>query len=298
MTRNVKIIKFIPQGYCKGVIKAIKKINTLLQNNDMPKPYYMYGKLVHNTHVTDAYESLGIKIINDYQNITKGTIIITAHGLSQLEKQNILSRGLAIVDTTCSEVLKIEQNIKKKIQEGFQILYYGKLNHPECKSIMSISDNIVLITSPKDIDFLKISDKDIYFTSQTTMSYVDLLEIVNILKSKYKNIIFDINICNASKTRQEAVMKKAGECDIVIIVGDKSSNNTNKLKELCETKCLKKCYLIENIEDLEAITFEDNMTIGITAGASTPNKLVDNIINKIINPNCNIETTNLDYIKI
>lgn len=298
MKKNVKIIKFIPQGYCKGVINAIKKINNLINNQDMPKPYYMYGKLVHNSHVTDAYESLGIKIINDYHNLSRGTVIITAHGLSQTEKQSILSQGLSIVDTTCSEVLKIEENVKRKINEGYQVLYYGKQNHPECKSIMSIHNDIILITSLKDIASLNIPDKAIYFTSQTTMSYFDLLEIVDALKVKYTSIIFDINICNASKNRQEAVIKNLKECDIVIIVGDKSSNNTAKLKELCEIKCQKKCYLIENIEDLETISLSDNIVIGITAGASTPNKLVDDIINKIKDSEYCVTTTNLDYIKI
>lgn len=293
--KNINIIKIIPQGYCKGVICAIKTINELLKKDTYQKPYYMLGKLVHNAHVTSAYEELGIKVIDDYTNIKSGTIIVTAHGLSTIKKQEIIDKGLTLVDTTCKEVLKIENNIRAKIKDNYQILYYGKRNHPECNSILSIDNNIHLITSYEDIENLNILDNKIYFTNQTTMSYLDILDIVKILKDKYENIEIDIDICNASKARQLALINALNQCNMIIVVGDRNSNNTSKLKEICE-KNNKEVYLIENIEDINNINIPDNITIGVTAGASTPNKLVDEIIKKIKDPNYQGVFTNKDYL--
>lgn len=295
MERNIKVIKIIPQGYCKGVVCAIKTINSMLKEGTHQKPYFMLGKLVHNTHVTDAYQDLGIKIIDDYTNISKGTIIVTAHGLSQKQKQDIQNKGLDLVDTTCKEVLRIETNVQEKINEGYRVLYYGKLNHPECKSIMSISSKIRLLTCIEDINKLDILDEKIYFTNQTTMSYLDLIEIVNTLKAKYHNITFDIDICNASKSRQLALLSCLDKCNLIVVVGDKLSNNTMKLKELCE-KNNKDVVLVENIDDVNRINFIPDMTIGVTAGASTPNKLVDEVIKKIKDSNYICKFTNNDYI--
>lgn len=295
MERNIKVIKIIPQGYCKGVVCAIKTINNLLKEDTHKKPYYMLGKLVHNTHVTDAYQNLGIKIIDEYSNISRGTIIVTAHGLSQKQKQDIQNKGLDLVDTTCQEVLRIETNVQEKIDDGYTVLYYGKLNHPECKSIMSINSKIHLLTCIEDINQLDILDDKIYFTNQTTMSYLDLIEIVNTLKMKYHNITFDIDICNASKSRQLALLNCLDKCNLIVVVGDKLSNNTMKLKELCE-KNNKDVVLVENIDDVSNIKFIPNMTIGVTAGASTPNKLVDEVINKIKDSHYISKFTNNDYI--
>lgn len=293
--RNINIIKIIPQGYCKGVICAIKTINNLLKDNTKQRPYYMLGKLVHNAHVTSAYCDLGIEIIDDYSNITKGTIIVTAHGLSSKKKKEIIDKGLDLVDTTCKEVLKIENNIREKIKDNYQIIYYGKINHPECNSILSIDNDIHLITSVDDIKDLNLLDNKIYFTNQTTMSYLDILDIVKVLKGKYNNIEIDIDICNASKTRQLALINSLNQCDMIIVVGDKNSNNTSKLKEIC-LENNKEVYLIENIEDINNIMIPDNITIGVTAGASTPNKLVDEVIKKLKDPSYQGTFNNLDYL--
>ncbi len=297
MKRNIEIINITPRGYCNGVVKAIKKINDLLKDNKYEKPLYMYGELVHNTHITNALKDEGIITIKDYTNLHKGTIIVTAHGLSENEKQIIINQGLHIIDTTCKEVLKIQNLVKEKIHDGYTVLYYGKLNHPECKAVLNDNNNIILITSINDIKNINVGNKKIFFTNQTTMSYFDTLNIIEQLKLKFPNIEINIDICTASKQRQLAVNEKARLCDIVLVIGDKKSNNTNKLKEICEELHIKS-YLIESIEDLYNVDLFNGIKVGITAGSSTPNKLVNEIINTLQDDSYISKLNDKDYINI
>lgn len=296
MKRNIEIIDITPRGYCNGVVKAIIMINNLLKNNNYKKPLYMYGELVHNTHITNALQEQGIITIKSYSNIKVGTIIVTAHGLSENEKQIIINQGLDIIDTTCKEVLKIQNLVKQRVLEGYTVLYYGKLNHPECKAVLNDNKNIILITSSDDIKNIHINSDKIFFTNQTTMSYFDTLYIIDALKIKYPNIEVNIDICTASKQRQLAVSQKAKLCDIVLVVGDKKSNNTNKLKEICDSFNIKS-YLIETIDDLKNINLFDGIKIGITAGSSTPNKLINEIIKTLQDDSYNSLLTDKDYIE-
>lgn len=280
MKRNIEIINITPRGFCNGVVKAIIMINKVLKENTYKKPLYIYGELVHNTHITNAFKDEGIITIKDYKNIYEGTIIVTAHGLSENEKNTIINNGVDIIDTTCKEVLKIQELVKEKINNGYTVIYYGKLNHPECKAVLNDNDNIILVTNINDVNNINISNDKLFFTNQTTMSYFDILEIIDKLNEKYSNIDINIDICTASKQRQIAVYNKCKECDIVLVIGDKKSNNTNKLKEICESLNVKS-YLIETIDDLNNIIFFDNIKVGITAGSSTPNKLVNEIIKSL-----------------
>lgn len=296
MKRNIEIINITPRGYCNGVVRAIKMINDLIKSDDYKKPLYMYGQLVHNTHVTNALINKGVIMINDYHNINEGTIIVTAHGLSLKEQNYILSKGLDIIDTTCTEVTKIQNVVKEKVDEGYIVLYYGKHNHPEAKAVLNDNNNVYLVNNIKDVLNLNIdSNSNIFFTNQTTMSYFDTLEIMKVIKEKFKNVDVNIDICTASKRRQIAVFNEARKCDIVLIVGDKSSNNTAKLKDISESLNIKS-YLIENISDLNNIDIYDNMKIGITAGSSTPNKLVNEIIKTLEDSDYISSITDNDYI--
>lgn len=298
MKRNIEIINITPRGYCNGVVRAIKMVNDLLKDNNYPKPIYMYGELVHNTHVTNALIESGIIIINSYETITEGTLIITAHGLSSIEKEILKNKGLYIVDTTCKEVNKIQTLVKDKLLENYIVLYYGKQNHPECKAVLNDNPNVILISNEEDINNLNINDNNkIFFTNQTTMSYFDTMNIANKLKEKYKNVDVNVDICTASKQRQLAVYNKCRECDLVLIIGDKKSNNTNKLKDICNQLNINS-YLIESIDDLKNITIADNIKIGITAGSSTPNKLINEIINSLLDTDYISNIKNSDYINI
>lgn len=294
MSRNIKVEKILPQGYCKGVVSAIKSITNTIESNSYTPPLYMLGELVHNSHVTNALKEMGVITINDYDDISFGTIIVTAHGLSSLDKQKILSKGLHLIDATCPEVTKIKNLIEEKINSGYTVFYYGKEKHPECRAILSISDNIKLITNKHDFPICDKNTK-VFFTNQTTMSYFDTLEIIEHLKQHYNNIEINIDICNASKSRQLSLYENCKKYDMVIIVGDKKSNNTTKLKEICDSLNVEN-YFINNINELKNIIFKDNSYIGITAGASTPNKLVHEIIKSIEDENYVSKIIDKDFI--
>lgn len=296
MKRNIEIINITPRGYCNGVVCAIKMINDILKENNYKKPLYMYGQLVHNTHVTNALNGKGVITIDDYNNINEGTIIVTAHGLSIKEQEIIKNKGLDIIDTTCKEVTKIQNVVKDKINEGYIVLYYGKHNHPEAKAVLNDNQNVYLVSNEQDINELDIDiNSKIFFTNQTTMSYFDTLKIMQVVKNKFNDVDVNIDICNASRMRQIAVYNKARECDVVIVVGDKKSNNTAKLRDICDDFNIRN-YLVENIEDLKNIEIIDNMKIGITAGSSTPNKLVNEIIKTLEDDEYVSELTDNDYI--
>lgn len=298
MKRNIKVINITPRGYCNGVIRAIKTVNNILNDNKYPKPLYMYGELVHNTHVTNALLEKGIIIIDDYKPINEGTIIITAHGLSSIEKEILKAKGLFIIDTTCKEVNKIQNIVKDKLLENYTVLYYGKKNHPECNAVLNDNPNVILISNEQDINNLNIKDENkIFFTNQTTMSYFDTMKIANKLKEKYSNVDVNVDICTASKQRQIAVYNQCKECDLVLIIGDKKSNNTNKLKEICDL-LNKTSYLVETVDDLKNIDIPINSKIGITAGSSTPNILINEIIKSLEDDSYISNVKNSDYINI
>lgn len=292
----MNIIKIIPQGFCKGVVCAIKQLNKIIKEGNYKKPLYMLGGIVHNQHILDAFEELGVTIINDYSNIKEGSIIITAHGLSQKKRNEILSKGLDIIDTTCKEVKLIQDIIKEKINQNYSIVYFGSSKHPECKSILEDNEEIHLIQEADEVSNLNISNDKIFFASQTTASHIDVQKAYNNLIKKYPYANKIIDICSATKQRQNALRDKAKICDLVIVVGDKKSNNTMMLKEIASIYT--KAILIENLEEVHSISFDNINTLGITAGASTPNILVDEIIKTILDKNHISHITNQDYINI
>lgn len=292
----MEITKITPQGFCKGVIYAIKQINIVLKNNKYKKPLYMLGGIVHNQHIIDAFKEKGIEIINTIENINEGTIIITAHGVSNTLKQKILSKGLDIIDTTCIEVRKIQDIINKKEKESYSIIYFGTSSHPECKSIIEDHKDLKLIEKIEDIDKLDISNNKLFFASQTTLSNSDVKKAFEILQNKYPYITKASDICNSTFLRQNALNKEIDNFDMILVVGDKNSNNTTKLLSIAKAK--KEAYLIENIEDLKTIDFSKVKRLGITAGASAPNLLVDEIIKTIKDKDYISKVVNQDYINI
>ena len=301
----MKIIKVHPQGFCKGVIHAIKSTNEIIDNS--PKPIYMLGEIVHNYHIANAYKEKGIILISSLNDIkqNKGSIIITAHGVSKKKYELIKKTGLNIIDTTCESVKQIQELVSRKIHDGYTIIYYGKQNHAECLAIAEDYENncefqgkFFVIQNKNDIESLKINNDKILFTNQTTMPYLNTIEITNILKLKYPNIIISIDICEATKQRQLALIKEAQNTDFTIIIGDKNSNNTLNLMNTCIDVCKKPCVLIENIEEIKNINFKQYNSISITSGASTPSILVKETIKLINDEKYESKINNDEYIKI
>lgn len=298
----IKVIKFMeiqkitPQGFCKGVIRAIAIINKALQNENIQKPIYMLGGLVHNKHIIDAYKEKGIIIIDSLDNIYSGTIIITAHGVSDKVLKIINERKLDLINATCFDVLKTHRIVKEKLNEGYDVIFYGKSTHPETKGVIGISDKIHLVEGEKDIDKLNIISEKIAFTTQTTMSYLDVVKIINLLKVKFPYIKTYEDVCNATKLRQTALLEQVKDADLCIIVGDPTSNNTTKLKEICEKHTTTPCIMVENITDLQNYDFSNITKVAITSGASTPTAIVNEIIKGLQEHKFETTLTSNDYI--
>ncbi len=283
----MKIQKVIPSGYCKGVVNAIG-IAKQTKAEHPEEPVYILGMLVHNSHVSKELEDAGIITLYDehkskeqlLDEVDEGVIIFTAHGISDAIKEKVASKGLQYVDATCVDVLKTQNLIRKHLNDGDEVIYFGKKGHPEAEAVLSISDRIHLISSKEDIDRLDIVADKIFFTNQTTMSYLELAEIIDHLKERYPSIYIQPEVCNATSSRQKAIYELK-DCDLLYVVGDLRSNNTNMLKEIGLKHGIKKVLLIQTYEDIDKSDLQDVENIYVTAGASTPPELIRQVIDHL-----------------
>jgi 4-hydroxy-3-methylbut-2-enyl diphosphate reductase len=283
----MKIQKVIPSGYCKGVVNAIG-IAKQTKAEHPEEPVYILGMLVHNSHVSKELEDAGIITLYDehkskeqlLDEVDEGVIIFTAHGISDAIKEKVASKGLQYVDATCVDVLKTQNLIRKHLNDGDEVIYFGKKGHPEAEAVLSISDRIHLINSKEDIDRLDIVADKIFFTNQTTMSYLELEEIIDHLKERYPSIYIQPEVCNATSSRQKAIYELK-DCDLLYVVGDLRSNNTNMLKEIGLKHGIKKVLLIQTYEDIDKSDLQDVENIYVTAGASTPPELIRQVIDHL-----------------
>lgn len=298
----MKIDQLTPRGFCKGVINAIYLINKALENENLKKPIYMLGNIVHNKKVVEAFKNKGIIILDGpsreemLANINGGTVIFTAHGVSNKVRKLAMDKGLDIIDATCKDVLKTHNLINQKLSEGYKVLFYGTINHPETEGILGISDEIILVTDKTDLNSLPKYDGKIIISNQTTMSYLDVINIFEKLKQFYPQIELADELCNATRKRQEAVINANGY-DLIIVVGDKLSNNTKMLLNLASKKT--KAIQVETINDLKDLDLSNYNKVAITAGASTPKSIIDEIVYNLENNTNNyISNLNLDdYLK-
>ncbi len=279
----MEIKRIVPSGYCKGVVNAINIVKSTRAKYPN-KNIYILGMIVHNSYVSKQMNDLGVITLDDtnkskeelLDEINDGVVIFTAHGISDKIKQKAISKGLISVDASCVDVIKNKDLIKDYIDKGYDVIYFGKKRHPEAEAILSISDKIHLICSFADIDNLNIENDKIFVTNQTTMSYMEVEDMLAYLKNKYPTSLIQKEICNATSSRQLAVTSiKDG--DILYVVGDIKSNNTNKLRELGE-KNFKKSFLISNYKEINKKDLINQNKIYVTAGASTPPILVDEVI--------------------
>lgn len=279
----MEIKRVVPSGYCKGVVNAInivKKTKEQYPNENI----YILGMIVHNSYVSKQMEDLGVITLEDpnlskeelLDTIDKGVVIFTAHGISDKIKQKALDKGLICVDASCVDVLKNKDLIKSYLDKGYDVVYFGKKNHPEAVAILSLSNNIHLVSNISDIDNLNISNDNLFITNQTTMSYLEVEDMLKLIKDKYPTCIIQKEICNATSSRQLAITNiKDG--DVLYVVGDVKSNNTNKLKEI-GSKYFKKVFLISNYKEINKKDLVNENKIYVTAGASTPPILIDEVI--------------------
>lgn len=281
---KLQITKVSPQGYCGGVLQAIRKAKQCRQENPEAK-ITILGNLVHNAYVKKALESYHIQTIEDKQktrlelleDIDSGIVIFTAHGVSQKVKDRANQKGLIPIDASCPFVLQTQNIVNQYLDNGYSIFYIGKYKHPEAESIYSISDSVFLIQTENDIPNLQ-QDK-IFVTNQTTMSIFEIQGLFNKIKKRYPQAIFHDEICNATRVRQQAILELEGKgYDCLVVVGDPSSNNTKKLADISKQAKIPNCILISDAQELKIEQFKDLTKIAVTSGASTPTYLTDQVI--------------------
>ena len=271
----------VPRGYCKGVVRAIQiaKESTILQG-----PVYILGMIVHNQYIVNALKDLGVETIDKKEatrlelldEIDSGTIIITAHGAGDDVFQKAKEKGLDVIDASCLDVIKTHTLIKDKLKQNYEILYIGKNGHPEAEGAISIDPtHIHLITNKKDIDNLDLSQSYV-MTNQTTMSLYDVYDLCEYAKQVLPHIEIAKETCTATKIRQEAIKNIDDDVDIVFIVGDPHSNNTQKLASIAKEK--KEVYMIESVQDLDIHVLKGKKKAAVSSGASTPTFLTNQVI--------------------
>ena len=280
----MEVKRVVPSGYCKGVVNAIKLAKQTRAENPDEK-IYILGMLVHNSFVSDELASLGIITLDDsaagkeelLDKVDEGIIIFTAHGISDRIKNKAAAKGLKYVDATCVDVLKTQNIIKEHLKEGYQIIYFGKKKHPEAEAVLSISDRIHLVTDEKDLEALDLKEDKLFLTNQTTMSYLELKDLIEKVKQIYPQTVVQQEICNATSSRQEAIAKLT-DCDLLYVVGDSKSNNTNKLVDIARKQGIRKVLLIHSYKDIDRNDLAGVEKVYVTAGASTPPLLIDEVI--------------------
>jgi 4-hydroxy-3-methylbut-2-en-1-yl diphosphate reductase len=281
----MKVLKITPRGYCYGVVDAMIIARNAALDKTLPRPIYILGMIVHNKHVTEAFEQDGIITLDGKDRLEilekadKGTVIFTAHGVSPEVRELARKKGLVSIDATCPDVTVTHDLIEEKAAEGFDIVYIGKRHHPEPEGAIGVAPKQVhLIETLEDVDQLNLQNDKLLVTNQTTMSQWDVAHLMEALKVKYPHIEAVQEICLATQVRQEAVAEQAGEADLLIVVGDPLSNNSNRLTQVSVEIANTPSYRVSDVSEIEIDWLKDINTVAVTAGASTPTIVVREVI--------------------
>lgn len=283
----MNIIKISPRGYCYGVVDAMVIARNASLDKNLPRPIYILGMIVHNKHVTDAFEEEGIITLDGpnrleiLEQIEEGTVIFTAHGVSPAVKERAKAKGLTCIDATCPDVEFTHELIRNKTKEGFDVIYIGKKGHPEPEGAVGVApDNVFLVEDLDDIKELpeRLKDSKLIVTNQTTMSQWDVKHLMEELERVYPDIEVHREICLATQVRQEAVAEQAKDADLLIVVGDPKSNNSNRLAQVSKEIAHTNAYRISSLSELNLEWLEGIETVAVTAGASTPTQIVKEVI--------------------
>ncbi|MCR2820415.1 4-hydroxy-3-methylbut-2-enyl diphosphate reductase [Lederbergia panacisoli] len=281
----MKLIKISPRGYCYGVVDAMVIARNAALDKTLPRPIYILGMIVHNKHVTDAFEEDGIITLDGpnrkeiLEKVKSGTVIFTAHGVSPEVRELAKKKGLVTLDATCPDVTRTHDLIREKEKEGYDVIYIGKKGHPEPEGAVGVAPNIVhLVETLDDVEELQVNNDKIIVTNQTTMSQWDVQAIMDRVKEKYPHAEKHKEICLATQVRQEAVAEQAGEADVLIVVGDPMSNNSNRLAQVSQEIAGTKAYRIGDVTEIDIDWIRHAETVAVTAGASTPTPIVREVI--------------------
>lgn len=291
----MEVVKVVPRGYCKGVVRAIR--TAVKCARDYPhQRITILGMLVHNQYVIEALKTYRIETLEDprktreelLDEINEGVVIFTAHGISDQARKKAQGKGLICVDASCPDVLKTRNIINEHLRQGDEILYIGKANHPEAEAICSLSDHIHFLSVNDAIP--KGLSSSLFVTNQTTMSQYELQPLFEQIRKQYPQAQFSEEICAATRFRQTAVAHLADQgIDCLYVVGDRSSNNSHRLAQIGKAIRIPRVYLIDDVFDITPEQLIDVSRVAVTAGASTPSVLCDQVIAYLENYDTNPE---------
>lgn len=276
-----------PRGFCAGVDRAIEIVNRALEV--FGPPIYVRHEVVHNKFVVEDLRARGAVFVEELDQVPDNVIVIfSAHGVSQAVRQEAERRGLKVFDATCPLVTKVHMEVARYSRDGRECILIGHEGHPEVEGTMGQYDrrnggDIYLVEDEEDVANLVVRNpQELAFVTQTTLSMDDTSKVIDALRAKFPSIggPRKDDICYATQNRQDAVKQLAAECDVVLVVGSPNSSNSNRLRELAE-RLNTPAYLIDGAEDLHQEWFEGKARIGITAGASAPEVLVQGVINQL-----------------
>ena len=280
---DVSIVLAQPRGFCAGVDRAITIVERALEQ--FGAPIYVRHEIVHNKYVVDDLRDKGAVFIEELFEAPDGsTVIFSAHGVSLAVRDEAQRRNLHIFDATCPLVTKVHVEVKRMREQGYEIIMIGHKGHPEVEGTMGqVKDGIYLVDTEADVANLQVKTPDhLAYVTQTTLSVDDTKGIITTLKQRFPKITEPkkADICYATQNRQDAVKVLAPQVDVVIVVGSPNSSNSNRLRELAE-KMGVSAYMVDNADDVQVAWFADVQKIGVTAGASAPEILVESVLNRI-----------------
>ena len=270
-----------PRGFCAGVDRAIEIVERALKVYGAP--VYVRHEIVHNKFVVEDLKVKGAIFIKRVSDAPDGALLIfSAHGVSKAVQAAAKKRGLRVLDATCPLVTKVHLELLRHYERGDQVILIGHAGHPEVEGTMGQAPEgaVLLVSEPEDVANLEVKDPDkLAFVTQTTLSVDDTADVIDALRARFPHIQGPKreDICYATSNRQTAVKELAEKSDVILVIGSKNSSNSNRLKEVSE-RCGTPAYLIDGVEDIDAAWLQGKESIGITAGASAPEVLVQQVI--------------------
>lgn len=283
----MQILLANPRGFCAGVDRAIDIVERAIEL--FGAPIYVRHEVVHNRYVVDRLRNMGAVFVEELSEVPDdATVIFSAHGVSRAVQEEARGRGLKVFDATCPLVTKVHMEVARYAREGRDVILIGHEGHPEVEGTMGQFDpssggRILLVETPEDVERLTIADPEhLAFVTQTTLSVDDTQRVVDALRSRFPQMANPRkeDICYATQNRQDAVKQLVERCDLILVVGSPSSSNSNRLREIAEKAGIPG-YLVDGPEDLQREWFEGKQAVGVTAGASAPEVLVERVVARI-----------------
>lgn len=283
----MEILLANPRGFCAGVDRAIDIVERALEM--FGAPIHVRHEVVHNRYVVDRLRARGAVFVDELHQVPDNAIVIfSAHGVAKAVEDEAARRGLRVFDATCPLVTKVHMEVLRYAREGREVVLIGHQGHPEVEGTMGRFDTghggaIYLVETPADVETLTIRDPGhLAYVTQTTLSMDDTARVIDALRARFPDIHGPRkdDICYATQNRQDAVKKLARRCDVMLVVGSRNSSNSNRLVEIAETRGAKS-YLVDGPDDLRRDWFADKQAVGVTAGASAPELLVQQVVAKL-----------------